>query len=297
MTAVLAGELSSHPLLFGDSGTLPVVDLLHFQVLVQLLLRAEPAVARERAPEVAVSPLKLWEVTVALSPLFVPFQVVLGGESLAAVGADPRPEVCVDADLVKLHLGLAELGDPAYITDQLLFTSVLCRVAVVNARDVVIEVGQVGELLSGPPFLLTDFTLPVAEFQVDPPDVTFHSGGRVGGELTLGHNAQPLAGVLVILEIFSELLAEEVGGVVGYASPSLLALLAAAVFGCHFLRMVDGLVLVAAGLGEESQAAVGTSHRPKYCWVLFQHMLLQRRGFFELCKSSNTIDLVPFLIC
>ena len=295
---MLAGELSSHPLLFDESGTLPVVDLLHFQVLVQLLLRAEPAVARERAPEVAVSPLKLWEVTVALSPLFVPFQVVLGGESLAAVGADPRPEVRVDADLVKLHLGFAELGDPAYITDQLLFTSVLCRVAVVHAGDVVIEVGQVGKLLSGPPFLLTDFTLPVAEFQVDPPDVTFHSGGRVGGELTLGHNAQPLAGVLVILEIFSELLAEEVGGVVGYASPSLLALLAAAVFGCHFLRMVDGLVLVAAGLGEESQAAVGTSHRPKYCWVLFQHMLLQRRGFFELCKSSNTIDLlVHFLLC
>ena len=168
-------------------------------------------------------PLRFGKVAASSQPLLVPFQVVLGGESLAAVGADPRPEVCVDADLVKLHLGLAELGDPAYITDQLLFTSVLCRVAVVNAGDVVIEVGQVGELLSGPPFLLTDFTLPVAEFQVDPPDVTFHSGGRVGGELTLGHNAQPLAGVLVILEIFSELLAEEVGGVVGYASPSLLA--------------------------------------------------------------------------
>ena len=95
--------------------------------------------------------------------------------------------------LVLFHFGLAGDGGATEVADEGSRVLVLGGVAVVHPSDVVVQIGQVGELLGGLAIFLTDLALPIALFHVDSTDVLLDPRRLDGGKRALFEHAKPLA--------------------------------------------------------------------------------------------------------
>lgn len=161
-----------------------------------------------------------WQVANPLRPCLVSCQVVFSSEPFATRGADEWPVVGVDPHLVSIHLPLAHGDVTAYVTAVLLGADMAAFGAepVVHSRHVVVQGGNVCELLGRLPLLLAYLAQPVALFQVDAHHVALDTEHLLGVELTVLPNAHPVACLWMTLKVFATLLSEEVGGLIGQAS-------------------------------------------------------------------------------
>ena len=91
------------------------------------------------------------------------------------------------------HFGLASDGGAAEVADEGARVLVLGGVAVVHPSDVVVQVGQVGELLGGLSVLLANLALPIALFHVDGADMLLDPRRLDGSKRALFEHAKPLA--------------------------------------------------------------------------------------------------------